>query len=143
MKTNRPPALILESPTSCCGARILVLCAGVYKCPCGKNQERLINQALLEKQERLAEQALLKNKPMAQKSVEETVKEIVIEQLGVKAEQVTPQAKFVEDLGADSLDAVELTMAVEEEFDIEIPDEDIEKIQTVGQANAYIEKHKR
>ena len=69
------------------------------------------------------------------------VKAIVVEQLGVEAAQVTPQSKFVEDLGADSLDVVELVMALEEEFDIEIPDEDAEKIATVGEAVKYIEGH--
>ncbi len=69
------------------------------------------------------------------------VKGIVVEQLGVDAAQVTPQSKFVEDLGADSLDVVELVMALEEEFDIEIPDEDAEKIATVGEAVKYIESH--
>jgi acyl carrier protein len=69
------------------------------------------------------------------------VKAIVVEQLGVDAAQVTPQSKFVEDLGADSLDVVELVMALEEEFDIEIPDEDAEKIATVGEAVKYIDSH--
>ena len=67
-------------------------------------------------------------------SVEQQVKAIVAEQLGVKAEQVTSDASFVDDLGADSLDTVELVMALEEEFEIEIPDEDAEKITTVQQA---------
>ena len=69
------------------------------------------------------------------------VKAIVVEQLGVDAAQVTAPSKFVEDLGADSLDVVELVMALEEEFDIEIPDEDAEKIATVGEAVKYIESH--
>ena len=69
------------------------------------------------------------------------VKAIVVEQLGVEADQVMPQSKFVEDLGADSLDVVELVMALEEEFDLEIPDEDAEKIATVGEAAKYIERH--
>jgi acyl carrier protein len=69
------------------------------------------------------------------------VKAIVVEQLGVEVDQVTPQSKFVEDLGADSLDVVELVMALEEEFDLEIPDEDAEKIATVGEAAKYIERH--
>jgi acyl carrier protein len=69
------------------------------------------------------------------------VKAIVVEQLGVEGDQVTPQSKFVEDLGADSLDVVELVMALEEEFDLEIPDEDAEKIATVGEAAKYIERH--
>lgn len=70
----------------------------------------------------------------------ERVREIIVEQLGVNAEQVVPEAKFVEDLGADSLDTVELVMALEEEFGAEIPDEDAEKLTTVGEAIAYIEK---
>jgi acyl carrier protein len=74
-------------------------------------------------------------------SVEERVKSIVIDQLGVEESQVTREAKFVEDLGADSLDTVELVMALEEEFKLEIPDEEAEKIATVGQAVEYIEKH--
>ena len=71
-------------------------------------------------------------------SVEERVKEIIVEQLGVDAGQVTDSAKFVEDLGADSLDTVELVMALEEEFSLEIPDEDAEKITSVGEAISYI-----
>ena len=74
-------------------------------------------------------------------SVEERVKEIIVEQLGVEAGQVTERAKFVEDLGADSLDTVELVMALEEEFSIEIPDEDAEKIMSVGDAINYITAH--
>ncbi len=74
-------------------------------------------------------------------SVEERVKEIIVEQLGVEASQVTERAKFVEDLGADSLDTVELVMALEEEFSIEIPDEDAEKIVSVGDAINYIQDH--
>ena len=76
-------------------------------------------------------------KPMA---VEDRVKKIIVEQLGVEADDVTPEASFVEDLGADSLDTVELVMAFEEEFDVEIPDEDAEKIQTVGRAIEYIKE---
>lgn len=71
----------------------------------------------------------------------ERVKKIVVEQLGVDASEVTLQAHFVNDLGADSLDTVELVMALEEEFDTEIPDEEAEKIQTVGQAVDYIAAH--
>jgi acyl carrier protein len=74
-------------------------------------------------------------------SVEERVKRIVIDQLGVEEAQVTREAKFVEDLGADSLDTVELVMALEEEFKLEIPDEEAEKISTVGQAVEYIDAH--
>lgn len=71
--------------------------------------------------------------------VGDKVKSIIAEQLGVKAEEVTPQASFIDDLGADSLDTVELVMALEEEFGIEIPDEDAEKMGTVGDAIKYIE----
>ncbi len=74
-------------------------------------------------------------------SVEDKVKEIIIEQLGVDPEEVTNDASFINDLGADSLDTVELVMALEEEFDIEIPDEEAEKLQTVGQAIDYIKAH--
>ncbi len=74
-------------------------------------------------------------------SVEERVKEIIVEQLGVNAEEVTIDASFVEDLGADSLDQVELVMAFEEAFKAEIPDEDAEKLKTVGDAVTYIKAH--
>ena len=73
-------------------------------------------------------------------SVEERVKQIIVEQLGVDEGEVTPSASFVDDLGADSLDTVELVMAFEEEFDIEIPDEDAEKIRTVEEAVSYVGK---
>jgi len=72
-------------------------------------------------------------------SVEQRVKDLVVEQLGVNPEQVTAEASFIDDLGADSLDTVELVMAFEEEFGIEIPDEDAEQITTVGDAIRYIE----
>jgi acyl carrier protein len=74
-------------------------------------------------------------------SVEERVKQIIVEQLGVDEGEVTPSASFVDDLGADSLDTVELVMAFEEAFGVEIPDEDAEKIATVKDAIEYIEKH--
>jgi acyl carrier protein len=77
---------------------------------------------------------------MGDKSIEEKVKDIIVEQLGVNPEQVTPQASFIEDLGADSLDIVELVMAFEEEFGVEVPDEDAEKLQTVGDVIKYIEE---
>jgi acyl carrier protein len=73
-------------------------------------------------------------------SIQEKVKEIIVEQLGVNPEQVVPEAKFIEDLGADSLDTVELVMAFEEEFEIEVPDEDAEKLQTVGDVYKYVEE---
>jgi acyl carrier protein len=71
-------------------------------------------------------------------ALEDKVKEIIVDQLGVEADQVKPEASFIEDLGADSLDTVELVMAFEEEFDIEIPDEDAEKIKKVSDAINYI-----
>jgi acyl carrier protein len=76
-------------------------------------------------------------------AVEEKVKKIIVDQLGVDEAEVTPNAKFIEDLGADSLDTVELVMALEEEFGIEIPDEDAEKIATVKNATDYILEHKK
>ena len=78
---------------------------------------------------------------MADKPIDQGVKDIVVEQLGVKPEQVTPQAKFIEDLGADSLDTVELVMALEEEFGIEVPDEQAEKLQSVGDVIKYVEEN--
>ena len=77
---------------------------------------------------------------MADKSLDQRVKEIIVEQLGVKPEQVVPEAKFIEDLGADSLDTVELVMALEEEFGVEVPDEQAEKLQSVGDVMKYIEE---
>ncbi len=74
-------------------------------------------------------------------SIEERVNKIIVEQLGVKPEDVKPEASFVEDLGADSLDTVELVMALEEEFETEIPDEEAEKINTVQSAVDYIKAH--
>ena len=71
-------------------------------------------------------------------ALEDKVKEIIVENLGVNAEQVTPEASFIEDLGADSLDTVELVMAFEEEFGAEIPDEDAEKLTTVGKVIEYL-----
>jgi len=73
--------------------------------------------------------------------VADRVKKIIVDQLGVEEETVTPEASFVDDLGADSLDTVELVMALEEEFGVEIPDEDAEKITRVKEAIEYIEKH--
>ncbi len=77
---------------------------------------------------------------MASEDIAERVKAKIVEQLGVGIEEVTPEASFIEDLGADSLDIVELIMALEEDFNIEIPDEDAEKIQTVKDVIAYIEE---
>lgn len=74
-------------------------------------------------------------------SIEERVKQIIVEQLGVNESEVKPEAKFVDDLGADSLDLVELVMALEEEYNMEISDEDAEKILTVGDAIEYIRTH--
>ncbi len=76
-------------------------------------------------------------------SIEQRVKEIIVEQLGVEEDEVSPEASFIDDLGADSLDTVELVMELEEEFDISIPDDAAEKIQTVGQAVAFIEQNAR
>jgi len=73
--------------------------------------------------------------------VTQRVKDIIIEQLGVNADEVTEEASFIDDLGADSLDTVELVMALEEGFEIEVPDEDAEKLTTVGAAVKYIEEH--
>lgn len=78
---------------------------------------------------------------MSNSETAEKVKSIIVEQLGVPPEDVTESASFIEDLGADSLDIVELVMALEEEYDIEISDEDAEKIQTVGDAINYIVEH--
>ena len=79
---------------------------------------------------------------MADDSTEEKVKNIIVEQLGVNADQVVPGAKFIEDLGADSLDTVELVMAFEEEFEIEVPDEEAEKLTSVGDVVKYIDDNK-
>jgi acyl carrier protein len=76
-------------------------------------------------------------------SIEDRVKEIICEQLGVSADEVSPQASFIEDLGADSLDLVELVMALEEEYGMEISDEDAEKIRTVQDVLDYINKQKK
>ena len=74
--------------------------------------------------------------------VQDKIKQIIVDELGVDEAEVTENARFIEDLGADSLDLVELVMRFEEEFDIEIPDEDAEKIQAVPDAYAYVEQHK-
>lgn len=79
----------------------------------------------------------------AEKSTDQRIKDIIVEQLGVNADQVTPEAKFIEDLGADSLDTVELIMALEEEFGIEVPDEEAEKLQSVGDVIKYIEENQK
>jgi acyl carrier protein len=76
-------------------------------------------------------------------SIEQRVKRIIVDQLGVKEDQVTAEAKFIEDLGADSLDTVELVMALEEEFGQEIPDEEAEKLQSVGDVIKYIEERQK
>ena len=80
---------------------------------------------------------------MADKPIDQRVKDIIVEQLGVKPDQVTPEAKFVEDLGADSLDIVELIMALEEEFGIEVPDEQAENLLNVGDVTKYIEENQQ
>ena len=79
----------------------------------------------------------------AEKSIEQRVKDIIVDQLGVNADQVTHEAKFIEDLGADSLDTVELIMALEEEFGIEVPDEQAEKLQSVGDVIKHIEENQK
>lgn len=79
---------------------------------------------------------------MSDKTIAERVKEIIVDQLGVSADQVTSEAKFVEDLGADSLDTVELVMALEEEFDVEVPDDEAEKLQAVKDVVTFIEGKK-
>ena len=76
-------------------------------------------------------------------SIEERVRDLVVEQLGVSEDQVNPQASFIDDLGADSLDTVELVMAFEEEFGIDIPDEDAEKMSSVGDAIKYLEDNSK
>jgi acyl carrier protein len=73
-------------------------------------------------------------------AIEDRVADLIVEQLGVAREEVTPEASFIDDLGADSLDIVELVMAIEEQFDIEIPDDDAEKLQTIGGAIAYLKE---
>ena len=78
---------------------------------------------------------------MSNTNIEERVKRIIVDMLGVKPEDVVPEASFVDDLGADSLDTVELVMALEEEFETDIPDEEAEKINTVQAAIDYITKH--
>ena len=80
---------------------------------------------------------------MATTSVEQKVKSIIAEQLGVGEDEIKPESSFIEDLGADSLDIVELVMAMEEEFEVEIPDEEAENIKTVGDAINYINTHKK
>lgn len=77
---------------------------------------------------------------MSNNSIEEKVRSIIVDQLGVESDKVTADAKFIEDLGADSLDTVELVMAFEENFEIEVPDEEAEKLQSVADVVAYIEK---
>ena len=76
---------------------------------------------------------------MSDKTIADRIKDIIVEQLGVNADQIKPEAKFIEDLGADSLDIVELVMGLEEEFGTEIPDEEAEKLQTVGDVAKFIE----
>ena len=80
---------------------------------------------------------------MTDRTINQRVKDIIVEQLGVNDDQVTPEAKFLEDLGADSLDVVELMMALEEEFNIEVPDEVAEKWNTVGDVLKYIEANQK
>src|SRR5207302_3170328 len=93
--------------------------------------ERLVLTSLSEEQKR-----------MPDPEIEQKVKQIIVDELGVDENEVTPNARFIDDLGADSLDTVELVMRFEEEFGIEIPDEDAEKIQSVRDAYNYIDQHK-
>ena len=74
-------------------------------------------------------------------ATEDRVAEIIVEQLGITRGEIVPEASFIDDLGADSLDIVELVMAMEETFDLEIPDDDAEKIQTIGDAFSYVKEH--
>ena len=107
--------------------------------------------SLLYKLEKKSEFALAKLQPTATSpptsplhmadNIQEKVRDIIVEQLGVNPEQVTPEAKFIEDLGADSLDTVELVMAFEEEFGIDVPDEEAEKLQSVGDVVRYVEEN--
>jgi acyl carrier protein len=83
---------------------------------------------------------MLENEAGGNMSIQPKVKDIIVEQLGVDPEKVKPEASFIEDLGADSLDIVELVMAMEEEFDLEIPDEDAEKLKTVQDVASYLQK---
>ncbi|MDQ3263171.1 MAG: acyl carrier protein [Myxococcota bacterium] len=80
---------------------------------------------------------------MATSTVEQKVKSIIADQLGVGEDEIKPESSFIEDLGADSLDIVELVMAMEEEFEVEIPDEEAENIKTVADATNYINSHKK
>ena len=80
---------------------------------------------------------------MATSAIESKVKSIIADQLGVGEDEIKPESSFIEDLGADSLDIVELVMAIEEEFEVEIPDEEAENIKTVGDAINYINNHKK
>jgi acyl carrier protein len=103
----------------------------------GETRVRSIPAAVCD--ERATKPAVKIPSDMADKPIDQRVKDIIVEQLGVKPDQVTPEAKFIEDLGADSLDTVELVMALEEEFGIEVPDEQAEKLQSVGDVIKYIE----
>ncbi len=78
---------------------------------------------------------------MSEKTIEQRISDIIVKELGVSPEAVTPEAKFIEDLGADSLDTVELVMAFEDEFDIQVPDEEAEKLVAVGDVNRYVEEN--
>jgi acyl carrier protein len=88
-----------------------------------------------------ATKATLPTHHMADSNISDKVRDIIVEQLGVNPEQVTPEAKFIEDLGADSLDTVELVMAFEEEFGIDVPDEEAEKLLSVGDVTRYVEEN--
>jgi acyl carrier protein len=93
--------------------------------------------------EKVSDYSQEEHKAMADQEIENKVKQIIVDELGVDENEVTPNARFIDDLGADSLDTVELVMRFEEEFGIEIPDEDAEKIQSVRDAYNYIDQHKK
>jgi len=106
---------MIGTPGSSCGIGVV-----------GKKQEEGIEMASADRE-----------------AIEQRVKEIVGEHLGVEQEEVRPDARFIEDLGADSLDIVELVMALEEEYEVEVPDEEAEKLRTVGDVMAYIESQRK
>jgi acyl carrier protein len=115
----------------------------MVKNPGKRTPSRSFDQQPKQNQQAGAHQAIANRGGQGMASVEERVKQIIVEQLGVDEAEVTPTASFVDDLGADSLDQVELVMAFEEAFGIEVPDEDAEKMTTVKDAVEYIDKHSK